>query len=51
MEAAEVIPLYFGADAQLVLEVFADPEGKADDRELFAIVQTTLGSEESLERL
>jgi hypothetical protein len=50
-EAAEVIPRYFGADAPLVLEVFTDPEGEADDRELFAIVRTALGSEESLERL
>ena len=50
-EAAEVIPRYFGADAPLVLEVFTDPEGEAGDRELFAIVRTALGSEESLERL
>ena len=50
LEAAEVIPRYFGADAPLVLEVFTDPEGEADDRELFAIVQTTLGVDEANER-
>jgi hypothetical protein len=50
-EAAEVIPRYFGADAPLALEVFVDPEDELECRELFAIVQTALGSAEALDRL
>lgn len=51
VEAAEVIPRYFGADTPLVLEVFTDPESETDERELFAIVRTPLGPDDALETL
>ena len=51
VEAAEVIPRYFGADAPLVLEVVTDPEEDAPRPELFALVRTTLGPDEARERM
>jgi len=51
VEAADVIPHYFGAGAALVLEVFTDPEDNDPRPELFAVVQTTLGPVAALDRL
>lgn len=51
IEAAEVIPRYFGADAPLVLEVFIDPEDSDPAPELFALVRTHLATPDALDRL
>ena len=51
LEAAEVIPRYFGADTHLVLEVVVDPEDESETPELYASVQTRLGVDEGLDRL
>jgi hypothetical protein len=51
LNVSEVVPRYFGADSQLVLEVFTDPESVTDDRMLFVLVKSTLDPEERFERL
>ena len=50
LEAAKVIPRSFGADAPLVPEVVTDPEEADPIPVLFALVQTTLDSDEPLDR-
>lgn len=51
IEAAEVIPRYFGPDAPLVLEVVTDPEDYEPVPELFALVGTDLDTKEALDTL
>jgi hypothetical protein len=51
IEAAEVIPRYFGPDAPLVLEVVSDPEDEDLLSELFALVQIDLDPNDALDRL
>ena len=51
VEAADVIPRYFGPDAPLVLELVTDPEDDAPVPELFALVRTTLDRIDALDRL
>lgn len=51
LQAADVIPRYFGLDIPLLLEVFTDPEEDDPIPELFVLIQTALGSEEAMARL
>ena len=51
LEAAEVIPRYFGPDVPLILESFTNPEEDKPGPELVALVQTSLGPEAALDRL
>ena len=51
LEAAKVIPRSSGANSPLLLEVVTDPEEADPILELFAFVQTTLSSDEALDRL
>lgn len=51
IEAAKVIPRYFGADAPLVLEVVLDPEDGDPVPELVALVGIDLATTEALNRL
>ena len=46
-----VIPRSVGPEAPLVLEILTDPEEDDPQPELFALVQTSLGSEAALDRL
>lgn len=46
-EARGQIAQYFGPSSEVVLEVVTDPEAE-NDRELFALVQTTLSADEAL---
>ncbi len=49
-EAHDKIDDYFGPQTAVALEVVTDPEAM-DDRELFAFIQTSLPSQEALDRL
>jgi len=46
-EARSQIARYFGLSPKVILEVVTDPEAE-NDRELFALVQTTLAADEAL---
>jgi hypothetical protein len=51
LEAAVVIPRYFGPDAPLILEVVIDPESEIEARELLAIARVSLTPDEALARM
>jgi hypothetical protein len=50
IEAHDKIGDYFGLQTTVILEVVTDPEA-IGDRELFAFIQTSLTSQEALDRL
>jgi hypothetical protein len=47
LEAAEVVPRYFGPGTSLVLEVERDRDAR-DHRELFALIQTSLDADAAM---
>lgn len=51
IEAAEVVPRYFGPDAPLVLELVTDPEEDDPLPELFALIQMRFDPEGAVDRL
>lgn len=51
IEVARAVTRYFGRDAQLALETLDDPEDAASERELFAVISTTLSPTQALDRL
>lgn len=51
VEATEVIPRYFGEDAPLALEVFSDPEGTPEDKDLFAYIGVPIDRNDAFDRL
>ena len=50
IEAADVIPAYFGEGTPVALEVLHDPEADGEP-ELYALIRSTLSPEDALARL
>jgi len=51
VEAAGIVPRYFGEDSALALEVFVDPEGHPEHKDLYALVGVAGSVSEKQSRL
>lgn len=50
LEAADVVPHFFGPEIPLALELFIDPESDPEERELFALIGSRFTTDETLAR-